>query len=204
MGSEKQKHRKEVRMAELVTTGTWIVSPTKEVAFDHRKDTIVKTKLSMLIATLIAITTLALEATSARADAPQVPFNASITTKITSLTPTEVDFRGSGVATLMGLSQDNGRAVLTGPGSCQGGITNDDYETLTAANGDTLTILSSNLACPTGGGYYHATGHWVVIGGTGRFSGATGSGSMDCQSFLALGGRNSFQITGTISAPNAG
>jgi hypothetical protein len=102
----------------------------------------------------------------------------------------------------MGLSADSGQAYLTGPGSCPNGFTNADYETLTAANGDTLTILSSNVACPTDGGYYHATGHWVVIGGTGRFSGTTGQGDMDCHSLLVQGGPNSFQLTGTISAPN--
>jgi hypothetical protein len=51
---------------------------------------------------------------------------------------------------------------------------------LTAANGDQLALLMNGVSCDTGAtsgitGISHDT--WVVTGGTGRFSGATGSGT---------------------------
>ena len=43
--------------------------------------------------------------------------------------------------------------MVTGPdSSCPGGLANDHYETLTAANGDTLMLISYDVACPTGPG----------------------------------------------------
>ena len=74
-----------------------------------------------------------------------------------------------------------GHALVTGfdNTNCAGGVANTNVETLTAANGDTLTITSADVACPTGPGEYHGTGHWVVTGGTGRFSDARGDGSLD-------------------------
>ena len=46
-------------------------------------------------------------------------------------------------------------------------------ETLTAANGDTLTLVDNiTIVSST-----QATGVWTVTGGTGRFAGATGSGT---------------------------
>ena len=50
-------------------------------------------------------------------------------------------------------------------------------ETLTAANGDTLTILCNQVLEEVSPGVYRGTDTWTVIGGTGRFSDATGSGS---------------------------
>jgi hypothetical protein len=92
--------------------------------------------------------------------------------------------------------------VITGPdSSCPGGLANDNHETLTAANGDTLMLISYDVACPMSPGTYHGTGHWRVDGGTGRFSGASGRGSFDGHSDFNQG-VFSFQLTGTISAPN--
>jgi len=50
-------------------------------------------------------------------------------------------------------------------------------EILTDAHGDTLTIVSQDVSCPTGPGQFNGTGAWTVSGGTGRFAGATGQGS---------------------------
>lgn len=80
----------------------------------------------------------------------------------------------------MGRIETGGRAYISGPdSSCPGGVANLNVEMLTAANGDTLTISSQDVACPTGPGRYHGTGQWTVIGGTGRFSETTGQGSYD-------------------------
>jgi hypothetical protein len=48
-------------------------------------------------------------------------------------------------------------------------------ETLTAANGDTLTLRDVRTVVSG----TEASGTWTVIGGTGRFAGATGSGTSD-------------------------
>ena len=54
----------------------------------------------------------------------------------------------------------------------------DLTETLTDANGDQLTIQCHQDAVEISPGVYESTDDsWTVIGGTGRFSGATGSGS---------------------------
>jgi hypothetical protein len=171
---------------------------------DHRKETTVTTKLSMLIATLIATAALALGASLARADSNQIPFRASFTATITTLSATDVYISGTGIATVMGQSTYSGHATATGTGSCAGGFANDNYQTLTAANGDTLSLFSHDVACPVGGEYYHGTGHWVVTSGTGRFSGATGQGTFDGLGHLVPGGAVQVQLTGTISAPNGG
>jgi hypothetical protein len=56
-------------------------------------------------------------------------------------------------------------------------ITDTLHETLTAANGDTVTITCHQVADPTKtSGVYLGIDKWTVTGGTGQFSGATGSG----------------------------
>lgn len=94
--------------------------------------------------------------------------------------PDGVSFTGSGSATLMGRIATQGQAAIEGlSDSCPGGIANVNTEILTDNDGDTLTIVSDDVACPVAPGLLHGTGRWTVTGGTGRFSGATGSGSLD-------------------------
>jgi hypothetical protein len=79
-------------------------------------------------------------------------------------------------------------------------VANVNTETLTAADGDTLTLTSDDVACPIGPGVFHGSGNWVVTGGTGRFSGATGHGTLAGQSDFNRG-VFAFRVTGAISAP---
>ena len=65
-------------------------------------------------------------------------------------------------------------------------------------------LTSYNVACPTGPLVFHGTGHWVVTGGTGRFSGATGQGTDAGTGDFTQGGEFTLQLTGTISARNGG
>src|SRR5262249_2263759 len=98
-----------------------------------------------------------------------------------------------------------GSVVFTsGTPACAGGVPNDQTEILTAANGDSLTIVSSDVACPVGDPAllrFHGTGHWVVTGGTGRFSGVSGQGSYEGHGDF-LQGTFDIELNGTISAPN--
>ena len=100
--------------------------------------------------------------------------------------PTSSTFVGTGNASHMGRISSYGVADHFLPDtSCPGGVGNVNTETFTAANGDQLTIVSQDVACPVSPGVYHGTGHWTVCcqqtcslpGGTGRFADATGEGS---------------------------
>jgi hypothetical protein len=155
-----------------------------------------------LVAVLIALGAMGIRARSVAASGGQVPFNGSYSGTATLTSSTSATFSGTGIATQLGFSTNKGNSVVTGPdNSCPGGLANNHYETLTAANGDTLTLISYDVACPTSPWMFHGTGHWVVTGGTGRFSGAAGQGTFDGHSDFNQG-VFSFQLTGTISVPN--
>jgi len=158
--------------------------------------------LVTLVAMLIALGAMGIRARSVAAARGQIPFNGSYSGTAILTSPTSATFSGTGIATQLGFSTNKGNSAVTSPdSSCPGGLANNHYETLTAANGDTLTLISYDVACPTSPGAFHGTGHWVVTGGTGRFSGATGKGTFDGHSDFNQG-VFSFQLTGTISAPN--
>lgn len=74
----------------------------------------------------------------------------------------------------------------------------------TAANGDILRIGFRLIALPIEGGF-DVTGQWEILEGTGRFAGATGSGSyigvvLFTSANTAVG---SFELLGTISSPGS-
>ncbi|HEX7862445.1 MAG TPA: hypothetical protein VF773_19055 [Verrucomicrobiae bacterium] len=74
----------------------------------------------------------------------------------------------------------------------------------TAANGDTIRIGFQFLALPTPAGF-EVSGEWEILSGTGRFTGATGSGSYSgdvafTSPVTALG---TFELLGTISSPGS-
>jgi hypothetical protein len=158
--------------------------------------------LVVLVAVLVVLGSVGIRARLVSAAGSQLPLVGSYSGSAAFTGTTTVAFGGKGIATSLGSSANQGYAVITGPdGSCPGGIANINYETLTAANGDSLTITSQDVACPVSPKVLHGTGQWVVTGGTGRFSGATGQGKIDGYSDF---NQNTFvfQLTGTISAPN--
>lgn len=112
-----------------------------------------------------------------------------------------VKFSGHGLATHLGRTTNEGHVVITGPdSSCPGGFANTNVELFTAALGDTLTITSQDVACPVSASAVHGTGHWIVTGGTGRFAGMTGHGTMVGGADFAQGVFD-FRLTGTLSPP---
>jgi hypothetical protein len=136
------------------------------------------------------------------AGAHEVPFTGSYWGTAAFTSATTITFSGTGSATYLGRGANEGNVVVTGPDtSCPGGIANINYETLTAANSDTLMLTSYDVACPIGPGALHGTGHWVVTGGTGRFSGASGQGTIDGHADFNQGVFG-FHLTGSLSAPN--
>ena len=158
-----------------------------------------RTHLRLPVALLAGAATVLLGASSVLASADGVPFHATFSGSAAITGPYSTAFAGTGQATHLGSITNDGRVQITGgDDSCPGGIANTHVEVLTAANGDTLTITSLDVACPAGPGKYHGMGHWTVTGGSGRFSDATGSGSfVGSSDFVA--GTFSITLAGTIS-----
>ena len=85
------------------------------------------------------------------ASAHQVPFSASYSGTAILTSPTSATFSGTGIATHLGASTNEAYSVVTGPdSSCPGGLANDHHETLTAANGDTLSAHQLRRRLPDG------------------------------------------------------
>lgn len=116
-------------------------------------------------------------------ESSQIPFKATFSGRSDQPSPTTILLDGSGTASHLGRVTNDGHVSVTGlSNDCTEGVTATNVEILTAANGDTLTITSHDVTCPTPPGQtsnYHGTGHWTVTGGTGRFSRTSGSGSFD-------------------------
>ena len=156
-----------------------------------------------LVILLAAALTLGLVAlTSATASNGDVPFKARVSGSAAFTSPTTVEFHGAGQATHLGQFVGSGVAILEPPtGACPGGapgIPNVHTETLTAANGDELEIRMVNVGCPTGPFTFHGTGHWTVLGGTGRFQGVTGQGTNEGNADFETN-TFSLSLTGTLS-----
>ena len=149
-------------------------------------------------AALITVGTLLSPGVASAATSP-LPFKATFSGAVAFTSQTTTSFAGTGTASLMGRMVTGGHALLTGSDNttCARGLANTHVETLTAANGDTLTVTSYDVACPTGPSEYQGTGHWVVTGGTGRFSNASGDGSLDGNSDFSAG-TFTISLTGTL------
>jgi hypothetical protein len=130
---------------------------------------------------------------------PLVPFGAILTGRAAMTSQTTASFIGHGIATSVGPVTNTGSIVFTGSDpSCPNSVTNVNTETLTNIAGDTLTIVSVDVACPTGPGTFHGTGQWHVDHGTGRFAGVTGTGTADGGAdFIA--GTFTMNLVGTIT-----
>jgi hypothetical protein len=126
------------------------------------------------------------------------PFEASYAGGAAFTSESTVHFSGSGTARLLGASTNSGDIVIHGPDpSCPGGLANTNVETLRAANGDILVLTMHDVSCPVGTNVYHGTGHWEVTGGTGRFLGASGLGTVEGGADFNQG-RFAFTLVGTI------
>lgn len=116
-----------------------------------------------------------------------VPFSATFSGKARfdpPSAPTRALFDGSGEATHLGATTNMGvlapMQFVPVPDCALGvGIPHTHLETLTAANGDQLLLEMIDLACPVDQTFmrFHGTGNWTVVGGSGRFADASGSGT---------------------------
>jgi hypothetical protein len=160
-------------------------------------------RLVRLVLSLLATVPLMLGVRPAFAGDGSVPFKASYSGSAAFIGQTTVSFNGSGNATHMGRITNIGTVNLTGPdASCDGGIANVNTELLTDEHGDTLTIVSQDVSCPTGPGQFSGTGRWTVAGGTGRFAGATGAGSAGGGADFNAG-TFTMSLDGTVQMPRS-
>lgn len=133
---------------------------------------------------------------------PKVPFHASYSLNL------EADFsgfplvgvtsQGTIIATQLGLGTTRSISETVNLATGEGVAVHQ----FTAANGDTLTLSFHLIAIPTSATQFQVTGVWEVSAGTGRFAGASGSGSyhgvVDFTGPTTAAGE--FELDGTISS----
>lgn len=153
---------------------------------------------------VLALITLAIAPVAAQAGR-QVPFRLAWTADIaiSPLTPpwVEVTGLGAGQATHLGAvtAQSISETVNLETGD---GIATYRF---VAANRDEVHVDFAFTAIPTSPGVYTIQGAWQVVGGTGRFAGASGDGTYTGQVEFAgpLTAVGQFEAEGTISSPGS-
>src|SRR4051812_14061563 len=116
-------------------------------------------------AVVLALTLFGVGASSASAAQTSVPFKSSITGTVTSTGPTTFALAGRGTSNPLGKTSYSGTVTITNTDD-HGVITDTLVETLTAANGDTVTLLCHQVATPVSSGVLHGVDTWTVVGGT--------------------------------------
>ena len=120
------------------------------------------------------------------ASSKATPFRSDVSGTVTATGPNTFHLTGSGQSVHLGRIGYAGNVQVTNTDS-NGVLTDVMTETLTAANGDTLTLRCEQTATPVRPGVYHGTDRWAVIGGTGRFAKASGSGTGTTDAALNVG-----------------
>jgi hypothetical protein len=163
---------------------------------------VIPRRIMCLALSLMAMAALALTTQPAQAD-KQVPFRAAFTTEFESVVVppiAHINVIGEGQATHLGkataVTTDQEVNLITGQ-------TSATY-TFSAANGDTV-ILEMEFESTFSSGGVTFTGTYTVTEGTGRFAGATGSGTLIGSAAFTgpYNGVGSFTVAGTISSPGS-
>ena len=95
---------------------------------------------------------------------------------------------GTGVATHLGKTRESASVVINLASHPAPGCTAEVRQTIfSAANGGQLTLLATGQGCDTSPTTTAALDSFVVTGGTGRFNGATGIGTINVMVDLASG-----------------
>jgi hypothetical protein len=136
-----------------------------------------------------------------------VPFHASMNETFISgfCNPTLIctPGTGSGQATQLGRTSEASEVFVDLLNHPAPGCNSETRTvTLTGANGDQITLALTGQACGTSPVTATATDAWVVTGGTGRYSGASGSGA----DTAFINGATSTAVTtytGTLSTPGS-
>ena len=139
-----------------------------------------------LLAITVSLGVVGLGASAASAATSAAPFRFAVS-GTASVAGSAITLDGSGLATDLGIVRYKATGVINSDNPTTGVITDTLTETLTAANGSTVTILCHQVATPISSGVYNGIDHWTVTGGTGTFRGASGSGTGDTHVDLNLG-----------------
>jgi hypothetical protein len=168
-------------------------------------------RMALAVVALLALTVAVPKGASA---ASQVPFQATMAetsqgpfTCGPSGTHICFDVVGSGQATHLGEAGEASHVdvdLTSNPEPRPGCIANTVHDdtrtvTLTAANGDTISLLLNGVGCNTGPTTAMSLDTYVVMGGTGRYSGATGGGTDTV--YINTDGRSTTIFSGTLSTP---
>jgi len=163
---------------------------------------VIPSRIMCLALSLVAMAALPLRSQAAQAD-KQVPFSAAFTTVFVSdgnPPIAQITVLGEGQVTPLGKATAATTNQLV---NLNTGESTATY-TYAAANGDTVVVEEKFLSTfnPTSGRVTF-DGTYVVTGGTGRFAGATGSGTLSGSAVFTgpNNGIGSFTQLGTISSP---
>jgi hypothetical protein len=120
-----------------------------------------------------------------------------------------VDARGVGLATHLGKGTDVNSAGTVDFSTSPCATIQSPLASLIGANGDTVTVSLSGTGCPTSVfGLDVLTGTYTVTGGTGRFAGASGGGTLDGLSQVDTScfcrAATTLTFTGNVSSPGSG
>ena len=143
-------------------------------------------RVVVVLAVVVLLGAVAVAPAGATAAAPVRPFQATFQLQVVGITPIN-DFSwyekqtGLGNATHLGLSTITHDPLLVDISAIgtTGCLTLSGPGTMVAFNGDQLNFTMAGSPCPTADGHIPGTFEYTVTGGTGRFAGATGSGTMD-------------------------
>ena len=157
-----------------------------------------------ILTTMIAAAAVATAAATPAVASPNTKFRGQFAV-VETITPDalcggfRVSHTGSGSATHLGKATWSATEcvdLLANPGRAH---VRDGRAVLTSANGDTLQLsYEADGALPDAAGNVHVTGPYEVTGGTGRFEGATGGGTLtgDANVNTAIA---QIDLTGTLS-----
>jgi hypothetical protein len=164
-------------------------------------------RVSLAVAALLALLAAVPQQAAATS---QVPFSAMMneTFAVIPCAPNSnpnvvcVSVAGSGQATQLGNTGESSEVFV----NLSTPVCHAETRTviLTAANGDQVTLALTGQSCDTNSTPITGTASdsWVVSGGTGRFSGATGSGTNSALIY-GLTGTAVTTFTGTLSTPGS-
>jgi len=162
-----------------------------EHAIDSRNDRSMTKSLRTPVLALLALGLAVLGVGSARAADNALPFRAEFAGTVSPSVGT-FTLAGNGRGTQLGGAGYSGSGVLA-----PDGMSDTLVETVTASDGSTLTIECRQSLEDLGDGVLQGTDAWTVIGGTGRFAQASGSGTGETFVY----GLSTFhkKLTGTIT-----
>lgn len=187
----------------------WTMNSIRHLYQDRQKERTAMSQVRRISLVVVALMVALIAVPRPASAARLIPFQATVTES--GFTPTLcapvpslcITLTGTGEATQMGEIEEsafvkNNLASNPAPG-CH---TETRGTTLTAANGDQITMHATGINCSTGPTTVTAVDSYVVTGGTGRFSGASGSGTNTASINLA----NSTAVvtySGTLSSPGS-